>query len=66
MGEKAPKEAKPNRVFRGAVIRAAIQEALEYGQGLFRPLDPTRYVSGDWDEIGVGAMMPEDLDGNRE
>lgn len=55
MPEKEPKEQKPNRVFRGAVVRAAIAEALEYGQGLFRPLDPTTECSGDWDELGIGA-----------
>lgn len=53
--EKSPSERKPNRVFRGAIIRAAIQEALEFAKDLGRPMQSDTYCSGDYDQIGVGA-----------
>lgn len=56
MGEKSPSERKPNRFFRGAIIRAAITEALEYAQGLGRPLQSDTECSGDYDDVGIGAM----------
>lgn len=53
--EKSPSERKPNRVFRGQIIRAAIQEALEFAKDLGRPMQSDTYCSGDWDEVGIGA-----------
>lgn len=53
--EKSPSERKPNRVFRGAIIRAAIAEALEMARDIGRPLQSDTECSGDWDLLGVGA-----------
>lgn len=47
--EKSPSERKPNRAFRGRIIKAAIAEALD----MIRK--PTLPPAVEYSEIGIGA-----------
>lgn len=58
------KEGKPNRVYKpGKIVRAALEEGLEYVRDFGRPLESDKECSGDWDEIalGIGAIAAEDV-----
>lgn len=59
--ERSSAERKPNRFFRGQIIRAAIAEALELGNDVARPLQSDTECSGDYDILGIGAMDSEQL-----
>lgn len=47
--EKSPSERKPNRAFRGRIIKAAIAEALDFVR------KPTVAPAVEYPEIGIGA-----------
>lgn len=51
--EKNPSERKPNRAFRGRIIKAAIAEALDLVR---KPTAPIEYP-----ELGIGAMDASQL-----
>lgn len=57
--EKPTKEPKPNRIFKGRVIRAAIAEAMECGRDK-RPLESESYCNAD-DDLIIGYDVVSSL-----